>query len=411
MSQVSTLDITAIAAGGDGVARHEGLVVFVPRTAPGDRARVRVQPKGRFARGTLVALEQPSPSRVAPPCVHYERDRCGGCQLQHLSLAAQRAAKAQIVHDAFTRIAKRDVPLPEVRGAGDGWRYRRKLTLAMRRTRDGWMAGMHRAGAPDELVPIDDCHITDASVVAGFRDVLASAAPLLPNAPSLRLAIRRAGDDLLCVVEGGLRWREAAAFAEAVPSLAAVWWVTDEGRRTLVLDRRASYTAGASFVQVNEAVAAMLAEHAVACAMRHTPATIVDGYAGTGDVAAMLHARGVRVTAIELDADAADVCGRRLTAPSAVVTARVEDALPSALPADVVLLNPPRAGVDAQVAATLSAAAVKPRAIIYVSCDPATLARDVARLPGYTIASLTCFDMFPQTAHVETVCELVAEAP
>jgi 23S rRNA (uracil1939-C5)-methyltransferase len=117
--------------------------------------------------------------------------------------------------------------------------------------------------------------------------------------------------------------------------------------------------------------------------------------------------RGVRVTAIELDADASAWSASRLPEGSAAVCARVEDVLVDVLPADVVVLNPPRAGVDERVCAALEAQSVRPRSLIYVSCNPATLARDLTRLPSYHIDSVTGFDMFPQTAHVETVCELV----
>jgi 23S rRNA (uracil1939-C5)-methyltransferase len=404
-----TLDITGIAAGGDGVARHEGLVVFVPRTAPGDRVVARVQAKGRFGRGVLATVESPGPGRTTPACPHYERDRCGGCQLQHLTLEAQRAAKARIVQDAFARIGKRAVPLPSVLGAGEPWRYRRKLTLALRRSADGWQAGLHRLGAPDEIFSLRDCLIADEALTQCLHEVLARGAHLLPRAPELRASLRRGGDDLLLVIEGGTQWAEGKAFAAALTAVAATWWVDDHGRRRVLLDRRATRDAGASFVQVNAAVAAQLGARVEALVRAHSPATVIDGYAGTGDVAVALAASGITVTAIELDADASAVCGARLVAPSRAIEARVEDVLPSLPPADVVLLNPPRAGVDAVVTAALAAAAPTPRAIVYVSCDPATLARDVSRLPGWRVASLECFDMFPQTAHVETVCELVPE--
>lgn len=405
----TTLDITSIAAGGDGVARHEGMVVFVPRTAPGDRVRARLRAKGRFARGVLLSVEQPGPGRVAPACPHYERDRCGGCQLQHLSLEAQRAAKAQMVQDAFARIGKRAVPLPVVQGAGEPWRYRRKLTLALRRVGDDWRAGLHRAGAPDEIFALDDCHITEARIVSAFREVMVQGAHLLPHAPSLRASIRRDGDDLLLVVEGGMQWPEGRAFAAACAAVSATWWVNDDGRRRVLLDRRGRRGAGASFVQVNATVAAALATRVEALVMSHAPATVIDAYAGTGEVASALAGRGVQVTAIEFDADATAMCAARLAAPSRAIAAKVEEVLAGLLPADVVVLNPPRVGVDAGVTASLATCNPRPRAIIYVSCDPATLARDVARLPGWRVASLDCYDMFPQTAHVETVCELVPE--
>ena len=137
---------------------------------------------------------------------------------------------------------------------------------------------------------------------------------------------------------------------------------------------------------------------------------MVDGYAGSGATAIPIAADGVEVTAIELDADASAACAAALPATSRALRGRVEDLLPRALPADLVLLNPPRTGLDEQVPAQLEAAHPRPRAVIYVSCNPATLGRDLARMPGYRISSVRGFDMFPQTAHVETVCELVPEA-
>jgi 23S rRNA (uracil1939-C5)-methyltransferase len=155
-------------------------------------------------------------------------------------------------------------------------------------------------------------------------------------------------------------------------------------------------------------VAEALAAHVVERVMAHAPATVVDAYAGAGDVAVELAGRGVRVDAIELDAEAAAWAAARLPAGSRAHAGRAEELLPGALPADVVLLNPPRAGVDARVTTALEA--TPPRAVVYVSCNPATLARDLARLPGFRLQAVTAFDMFPQTAHVETVCELVPEA-
>ncbi|MBA2706544.1 MAG: hypothetical protein H0U59_01900 [Gemmatimonadaceae bacterium] len=139
----------------------------------------------------------------------------------------------------------------------------------------------------------------------------------------------------------------------------------------------------------------------------YAPATVIDAYSGAGDTAIAFAKLGARVTAIELDNDAARWCALRLPEGSVSLRARVEEALPGALPADAVVLNPPRAGTDSRVTDLLERTPAKPRVIVYVSCNPATLSRDLARLPAYRIASLVAFDMFPQTAHVETVCELV----
>ena len=142
----------------------------------------------------------------------------------------------------------------------------------------------------------------------------------------------------------------------------------------------------------------------------YAPQKIVDAYSGSGETAIEFARAGAKVTAIELDSDAARWCALHLPEGSVSVRGRVEEALPRALPADAVVLNPPRAGTDRAVTEILEQLPNKPRVIAYVSCNPATLARDIARMPGYRIASLVPFDMFPQTAHVETVCELVPDA-
>jgi 23S rRNA (uracil1939-C5)-methyltransferase len=404
-SDLAEVEIDSIAAGGDGVARTGGLVVFVPRTAPGDLVRVRLRRGRQFARGSLDQLVRPGPDRIDPSCPHYTRDRCGGCQLQHMSYDGQLAAKRRIVHDALGRIGRRQVDVPPVEASEKPWRYRRKLTLTMRRTGSGWVGGLHPFDDPLRVFRLQDCPITDEQVMAIWRDVF-RAARHYPEAQSFRAAVRVASAASL-VVEGGSRWANVNRFFDAVPSLTALWWQPASGERRLVADR-GTLPAGASFGQVNTEVALALREHLLNRARAHAPARVVDAYAGIGDTAAALAESGIAVTAIELDAEAADVCRRRLPLGSRVVTGRVEDLLSSVLPADVVIVNPPRAGLNERVPAALNVADPLPRAVIYVSCNPATLARDVARLPNFRIGSVLPFDMFPQTAHVETVCELVA---
>jgi 23S rRNA (uracil1939-C5)-methyltransferase len=153
-------------------------------------------------------------------------------------------------------------------------------------------------------------------------------------------------------------------------------------------------------------MAEVLREYVLQRARSYQPATAVDAYSGAGHTAIALSEDGVSVTAIELDRDASEWSASKLVAPSRAVHGRVEDELRKALPADLVILNPPRAGVDARVTETLEAESTRLQGIIYISCNPATLARDLSRLPSFRIESLNAFDMFPQTAHVETVCEL-----
>jgi 23S rRNA (uracil1939-C5)-methyltransferase len=405
---MTQLRIDTIAAGGDGVGRTGGMVVFVPRSAPGDVIDARISGKKSFGRGRIVRIDQPSPDRVEPPCHHYTADRCGGCQVQHLSYEGQLRAKSGIIRDGLTRIGKRQVTAPAVAPSPTEWRYRAKLTLAIRRTPNGWRMGLHPFDDADAVFQLSDCPITDERVVAVWRSIFANAA-LLPEGAD-RGAVRIFDDGSASVViEGDTRWPDAKALLDAIPEIESLWWKPENLSRRLVAARW-STRGSASFVQVNSAMAAVLREHVFGLVRAHKPRTLVDGYSGSGATAVPLAREGIRVTAIELDADAAAVCASMLPADSKSLAGRVEDLLPAALPADVVILNPPRTGLADAVPAQLESPGRQPKAIIYVSCNPATLGRDLARMPGYRLASVRGFDMFPQTAHVETVCELIPEA-
>ncbi len=418
------VDVQSIAAGGDGVARLDGRVIFIPRTAPGDRATILATSVrgGRFARGVLLDVVRPSPERIDPTCVHYVRDHCGGCQLQHLQYASQLAAKGAIVRDALVRIAHRPAGTVSVEASPCQWRYRRKLTLALRRGgaygRE-WIAGLRRIDAPDSVFALADCQITEVGVIEVWRAIM-RASDLLPDVSSLRGSVRVTANGYAFHLQGGTRWDNSQELPPVVPGLTELWWTPEHGtRRRLGLPAgggeaartgvRTGGRAGASFTQINARVGEALHAHVVERAMSHAPRTVIDAYAGTGGTAIALAERGVSVVAIEVDRAASAECARVLPRGSRAVAARAEDALPRALPADVVILNPPRTGASAPVIAAIRDATPSPRAVVYVSCDPATLARDVGRLPGWRIAGLRSFDMFPQTAHVETVCELVPE--
>jgi 23S rRNA (uracil1939-C5)-methyltransferase len=401
-----TVTVESIAAGGDGVARAEGFVVFVPRSAPGDVGVVDIAMRGSFARAPFARLVSPAPIRVEPPCPHYTIDRCGGCQLQHMEYRAQLAAKGGIIRDSIVRIGKRAIDEPHVEPSPQQWRYRRKLTLAMQRQGTRWIAGLHPYDSPRKVFALSDCPITDERVVAIWQAIMASQT-MLPIASALRGAVRIDDAGATFVLEGGDVWPDASRFFEAVPSLNALWWIPEKKRRRLMQQRGDSNALGASFVQVNAPVAALMHEHVLGRVLAHKPESVIDGYSGSGELALALAEAGVRVSAIELDSDASSHAALRLPAGSKAISAKVEEVLSSLLPADVVVLNPPRTGVDGRVTEQLEQCEPAPRAVIYVSCNPATLARDLARMPRYRIESLRAYDMFPQTAHVETVCELV----
>ena len=393
------IDIDSIAAGGDGVGRMDGLVAFVPRTAPGDRARIRYASGRRFARGEVLQLLRESPSRTAASCPHYGSDRCGGCQLQHLSYSGQLEAKAHIIRDAFARIGHREIPLPEVVPSPSQWRYRSKLTLALRYREGEWIAGLHPYNDANAIFSLRDCPITAEPVLEIWREILRHS-ELLPRAPELRGAVNV---DAL-TLEGGSRWDHSQEFFSMIPELSQLWWAPENGPLHL-LHSRTPDAVGASFSQINTFLASTLHAYVTSRAWSYSPSSVIDAYSGRGATALALAERGVQVTAIESDRAAATWVADRLPAASRSIAARVEDVVSDVLPADLVILNPPRSGVDAKVTEIL-ARPEGPRTIIYVSCDPATLARDVARLGAYRITALRAFDMFPQTAHVETVCEL-----
>jgi 23S rRNA (uracil1939-C5)-methyltransferase len=468
-ASIADLTITSLAAGGDGVARHDGLAVFVPRTAVGDVVRTSLVPRGRFARGSVRDLLVASVDRVEAPCVHYVHDDCGGCQWQHLAIDAQRAAKAQLVVDAMQRIAGVSIAHPEVIGDARTLGYRRTISMTVRGHGKRRVGGFHAAGDPDTLVPIERCLLAHDDLqrawtaLRGLLGRLPEWRTPTADAPaarrgaarrgqrssrqkqSLRVSLRRLGDgcesvaELAVVVEGGDRWSATAARAigDAVPGCRGIWWspagqearlMWDRDRvATLSADAAAADTASApatgdpssdlavaaSFVQVNAELAAQMHAFVFARVMDEAPARVIDGYAGAGRLATALDAAGVAVVAIERDDRACRHAQARLGDASRVLSGTVETRLDEALPADVIVLNPPRAGCDAVVCDRLAELAVStspPRALVYVSCDPATLARDVKRLRGWRVDAVTCFDLFPQTAHVETVCLLRPEA-
>jgi 23S rRNA (uracil1939-C5)-methyltransferase len=403
---VPVLRVESIAAGGDGVGRLDGLAVFTPRTAPGELVDVSVKQRGRMARGRLLRVIEPSPARIPPRCRHYDGDRCGGCQLQHLTIEAQLEAKQQIVQDAFSRIAKRPVARPDIVPSPKAWEYRSRLTLAMRWSGGRWIMGLHRFDDVDRVFDLLECPITDPAVVDAWR-AIRDASRHLPRVPELRGTVRRSGADLAFVLEGGDTWPGARDFARATPALAVIRWRPSRGATRIVVDHRSSNTPEASFDQVNQAVAAAARHELVERALSAAPATAIDAYAGLGATSRLLAEHGISVTAIEADDAAASFAAAHLPVESRVIAGRVEDEIAAALPADVVIVNPPRTGVDARVTAALEARPTQ--RLLYMSCDAATLARDVSRLPAYRVESLRAYDMFPQTAHVEVVCSLVSE--
>jgi 23S rRNA (uracil1939-C5)-methyltransferase len=414
------VEISSIAAGGEGVGRlGDGRVVFVHRTAPGDRARVALaEERARWARGRLLEVLDPSPLRRAAPCAHY--GECGGCTLEHLRYEAQLEAKGRIVADALRRIGGAEVEAPVVVPSPGEFRYRNRVSFALRRLRGaGVVAGFHALGDPGRIVDLDgSCLLPEAAVARAWDQLRAGwgeGADRLPAGERLRLTLRATeSGEVSLLVEGGSTPGEPQALLEAVPALASVWHRPGPEPAALVAGapglpetwgEETVALSGAAFLQVNRAAARLLEEHVVGLAGEVAGARVVDAYCGVGFHARRLARAGAEVVGIELDPDAV-AAARALARPGTRFEhGAVEAVLPSLLPADLVILNPPRAGVAPTVVDQLLAE--PPARIVYVSCDPATLARDLRRLAErYDLGEVRAFDLFPQTAHVETVAAL-----
>jgi len=404
--------IESVAAGGDGVGRlADGMTVFVPRTAPGDRVSVTgIRRRRRHAHAVVARVVAPGPDRVEPRCAHFVRDRCGGCQWQHLSAEAQAAAKRRVVGDALRRIGALAIEDPVLVPSPRTFGYRATMTLTVRWAPGGPIAGFHRDAAAEPVFALDRCEIARDEVGALWT-ALRPALAALPQGHDVRLKLRVATDGALHVVVGGGlgAWTTPQPLADAAAAAgltATVWWEPAAGAVRRMAGPPADRGAVA-FEQVNPEVAAAL-RAAVLEAAPSPAGRALDLYAGAAEIGLALASRGWESVSVESDPRAAARASERSRRDGSalrVVAGRVEHCLGELLPADLVIANPPRAGLDVAVTALL--AERPPERLVYVSCDPATLARDLKRLgaePARLI--LRCFDMFPQTSHVETLAVL-----
>ncbi len=414
--------IESIAAGGEGVGRlADGRVVFVHRTAPGDGVELAVtEQHPRWTRGRLLRLVETSPERRDPPCPFY--GECGGCTLEHLDYEAQLRAKGRIVADALSRIGKIPTDAPEVVPSPAELRYRNRVSFALRRLGAGEVvAGFHALGDPGRVVDLDGgCLLPEEPVAAAWDRLRAgwgADASRLPSGEALRLTLRATAEGRVSLlVEGGYSPGRPEELIAAVPGLEAVWHRPGTAAARLIAGSpglpetwgdESLELSGAAFLQVNRRAALLLEDHVLSVAGDVDGLRVVDAYCGVGLLARRLARAGARVAGIELDPEA--VAAARAAAPAGAEFAEgpVEELLVEVLPADLVILNPPRAGVDARVLERLRER--PPARIVYVSCNPATLARDLRRLGNaYRLEHLRSFDLFPQTAHVETVVALRA---
>ncbi len=402
------VSITGVAVGGDGVGRlGDGRVVFVPRTVPGDRIRLRegsLQRHRNFARAELGELVAAGAGRVAPPCPHYVHDHCGGCQLQHLAYDEQLKAKRAIVGETLRRLGKLQIEDPDIVEALDEWRYRSKISMAAKTT-----IGLHPYDRPNFVFPIADCHITDFRLMALWRELRPKLALLPEELTRLTLRLDREARRHIIAESAGEPWLNAdelrRALQGAVDGEVVCWWQPVDGAARVMAGPATGFPATA-FEQVNPGMGMLTRRWAVDQLGDVRGQTVWDLYGGIGDTAALLVERGANVVSVDADEKAA-MWGRDRLPAARFIAARAEDVLPSLPVPHAVVVNPPRAGLHWDVSLRLTAEPV-PK-LVYVSCDPATLARDLQRLNvNYQVTGVRAFDLFPQTAHVETVAVLEA---
>jgi 23S rRNA (uracil1939-C5)-methyltransferase len=381
-----TVTIEKWVYGGDALARVDGRVVLAPFVLPGETARLNV---GDNIHADLLEVTAPAPERVEPPCPLFTR--CGGCQYQHAPYQFQLARKVDILREQLRRVGKIDYTGEIETISGPPLNYRNRAQFRIADGRIGYLAARSHT-----LVPVTgECPISSPRM----NQALAEMRERLPDTRFPRfvhsLEIFTNEVDLQVNVLEADR-PVARSFYDWCGSTVAIDYATSFG--TFRVSPR-------SFFQVNR----FLVEPLVDAALQGLAGeTALDLYAGVGLFALPMARRFKTVTAVESGSDAArdlEVNAARSGVALGIEMARVEDFLPRLnTPPDFVLADPPRAGLGRQVVAQLVRLA--PPCLTIVSCDPATLARDVAALTGYKIEHLIVADLFPQTYHLETIAHL-----
>jgi len=437
---VGRVEFTDLLANGQAVGRIEGLVVFASGPLPGERAKIRiVEVKAKYAVGEVLGYETKSSLRATPFCPAF--GVCGGCQVQHMTYPAQLSWKEQIVRNALRRIGGfADVKVEHPVGMTFPRQYRNKMSLVVQPTASGPQIGFYQQRS-HALVPIDGCPVVLPQLDADIKALkAASTTPdLAPAFNGVKHAIVRMGAASGQAVLSLTTDRQSPTIAQLAPQLArkipGVIGVSNsfEPRNAnAVLGRKMSYAWGsremeeviegvrfrvspASFFQVNsEMVGKIFRFMAPGLQAKRK---IVDLYCGAGTFAIFFATRGAQVVGVEENPAAireanmnAELNG--VAATATFIAGRVEGAVANEAgkaalrDAEIVFLDPPRKGSDEATLAAISQARV--RNIWYLSCNPATLARDLAYLKtqGYALGVVQPFDMFPQTGHVETFVTL-----
>ena len=442
-NSILEMQVTGLGSSGEGVGKVQGFTFFVPGALAGEKIRFQAkQVKKSYGIGELTKVLEPSPERVKPVCPVYKQ--CGGCQLQHLSYEGQLTVKRQQVIDALERLGHfKGIKVENTLGDDDPWHYRNKMQVPVASGKKGSLDIGCFAQATHRVINVEECFIQKkannaiAAVVRAWMKeykipaleedarrgivrhvmgrvgvatgevmaVLITNSPMVPHIKDLGKMLREAIPGFKTLVQNVNTRHTNVIMGEKSRIVTGPGFIQDSiGTLTFNISPE-------SFFQVNSEQAAKLYGEALKAANLTSKETVVDVYCGTGTITLFLAQKAARAIGIEI-------------VPSAIKDARINarnnkianaqfvlgDAaveLPKlaqeGIKADVIVLDPPRAGCDQRVINAI--AAVKPKKVVYVSCNPASLARDAELLckKGYKINKVQPVDLFPQTHHVESV--------
>lgn len=442
--EVRELLIERLGSGAEGVARADGFTVFVPGALPGERVYASMDTvKKKYAMGRLLEILEASPDRVAPRCPVY--DTCGGCQLQHLSYEAQLREKRWLVEDAVRHIGKLDgMEVGETIGA-EPWGYRNKMQFPVGKMRGRIAVGCFARGS-HEIVDTETCFIqrqANNDIMNAMREAVKRFGISVYDENRLTGVLRHVmgrvganGDAMVVLVTARKELPKAKEIVnflrQRVPKLVSVQQNIQTYHNNVVLGRETKLLWGKSairdaigplsfqisprsFFQVNTAQAEVLYGKALEFAALRKDETVIDAYCGTGTITLFLARKAGKAYGIEVVApaiaDAKNNARANNIRNAEFIVGDTAQVMPrlyrdGILP-DVIVTDPPRAGCTPVVLETF--ARMRPARIVYVSCNPATLARDLAILDGlgYRTVKIQPVDMFPMTSHVEVCSKIV----
>ncbi|MGD9678980.1 MAG: 23S rRNA (uracil(1939)-C(5))-methyltransferase RlmD, partial [Vulcanibacillus sp.] len=432
--------ITGLGHEGQGVGKYEGYTIFVPDGLPGDKLKVKVVKVNKnFGFGRLIEFIEESPNRVKPKCEIFKE--CGGCQLQHLSYEQQLEWKGKLVEDNLTRIGKiENVIIHPTIGMSNPWNYRNKAQVPFAEREGGLIAGFYSKGT-HQVIDMQECLIQQEQnnlIVQRVRHISEEIGITAYNETThqgiLRHAITRVGINtgelMLILVTNGRDFKDKEKLVkriiEELPNLTSLVHNINEHKTNVIMGKKSIVLYGQdviydtigeikfaisprSFYQVNPEQTRVLYNKALEYAGLTGEETVIDAYCGIGTISLFLAQKAKHVYGVEIVLEAINDAKKNAELNGITnVTFEVgaaEEVLPKwkeqGIYADVVVVDPPRKGCELALLETIME--LSPKRLVYVSCNPSTLARDLRILEdgGYKAVEVQPVDMFPQTGHVE----------